>query len=128
MKVALDTNILVRLIVKDDKVLVEKAARFIEKYDAKEIFIVYGVIFELYFVLRSGYKYPDAWIIDEIEELMRVDRFCFEHEVALRTAFMKCRKGQPFKDAIIGEIALARNVKTATFDKALKNNSSYIVI
>ena len=128
MKIALDTNILVRLITKDDPLLLKKANAVVDRYGSGEIYIVYGVIFELYFVLRSVYKQTDDWILNEIENLMRVETFVFEHEVALRTAFMKCRNGSPFKDAIIGEIALARNVKTATFDKALKNNSSYIVI
>ena len=128
MKIAVDTNILVRLITKDNKPLLEKATHVLDSYDTGEIFVVSGVVFELYFVLKALYKQTDEWILNELENLMRVDTFSFEHEVALRTAFMKCRKGQPFKDAVLGEIAMTRNVKTLTFDRKLKSNSSFIVL
>ncbi len=46
MKIAIDTNVLVRLISNDNKILVTKSKNLIKKYSTKEIFISYGVIWK----------------------------------------------------------------------------------
>ncbi|MCR4336867.1 MAG: PIN domain-containing protein [Candidatus Omnitrophica bacterium] len=128
MKIAIDTNILIRLISNDDKKLVEKARNLIKKYGSEEIFISYGVIWETYCVLRSFYENKDEQILGALENILNADEFYIENETAVRLALAKAKKGQPFYDSLIGEMGALRNVKTYTFDKGLSTNKNFVVI
>ncbi|VAX37537.1 hypothetical protein MNBD_UNCLBAC01-1934, partial [hydrothermal vent metagenome] len=104
MKIAIDTNILVRIISNDDKSLVNKAKTLIKKHSTKEIFISYGVIWETYCVLKSFYKSKVDQIMDAFENILNADEFYVENEMAVRLALNKAKRGQPFYDSLIGEI------------------------
>ena len=128
MKIAIDTNILLRIISNDDPIFVGKARNLIERYSTKEIFVSYGVIWETYCVLKSFYAYKLDRIYDALEDVLNTDEFSVENETAVRLALAKARKGQPFYDSLIGEIAAVKNLKTYTFDRGLKSNSSFVVV
>lgn len=128
MKAAIDTNILVRIISNDQPALVKKANVFIKKFGANEIFVAYGVIWETYYVLKHFYALKADVLLDVIEDIMNVDEFFIENDRALRLAIAKARKGVAFYDALIGEIGALKNVKTYTFDKGLRKNSSFVVL
>ncbi len=128
MKIAIDTNILVRLISTDNKALVDKVKNLIKKYSTKEIFISYGVIWETYYVLKSFYQKKEGMILDALENILNADEFIIENEVAVRLALTKARRGHPFYDALIGEVGALRNVKTYTLDKGLRDNKNFVVI
>jgi len=125
MKIAIDTNILVRIIALDDERMVKKAISLIESQGPREVFVCYGVLVETFFVLTKKYGLSKESVLDSFEGLLKVPQFYFEHETSVRLAISKCAKGFSFNDALFGEIAAARNVKTFTFDKGLKNNKNF---
>jgi predicted nucleic-acid-binding protein len=128
MKIALDTNVLVRMITGDNEDMLSKANHLVKKYGPREIFIPYGVILETYYVLRKVYEFPSDKALSAVADLLKIEQFSCEHEVAIHLALAKCAKGFSFNDALFGEIAGIRNVKTYTFDKGLKNNKNYEMI
>ena len=128
MKIAIDTNILVRLTVLDDRFQLKKVFQIMETYGHKEIFIAYGVLIETYFVLRKFYGRTEKEILSFFQDILQVDQFAFEQETALRLAVSKFQNGFDFKDALIGEIGGTKNLRTLTFDKDLKNNSNFTVL
>lgn len=128
MKVAIDTNILLRLLVADNKILLEKATSLISKYSFKEIYISSTVILEIFYVLKSVYEWPIDKILDAIESILNSEEFSVDDEIAIRLALVKARKKQPFYDSFIGETGALKNLKTYTFDKKFKNDKSFIVI
>ncbi len=125
MKIALDTNILIRIIALDDEQRVKKAIALIERYGSREIFICHGVLIETYFVLTKKYGLSKESVLNSFEELLKVPQFCFEYETSVRLAIAKCIKGFTFNDALFGEIGASRNLKTFTFDKGLRENKNF---
>ncbi len=125
MKIALDTNILVRLIALDDPSRVKKAIALIESCDPRDIFVCHGVLIETYFVLTKKYGLSKEKVLASFVELLSVPQFCFEYETSVRLAIVKCAKGYTFNDALFGEIGASRNLKTYTFDKGLKDNRNF---
>ena len=128
MKIALDTNILIRLIALDDEPKVKKSIALIESYGPREIFVCHGVLIETYFVLTKKYGLSKESVLNSFEELLKVPQFCFEYETSIRLAITKCKKGFTFNDALFGEIGASRNLKTYTFDKGLKENQNFELI
>ena len=125
MKIALDTNVLVRIIALDDEPKVKKAIALIESYEAREIFVCHGVLIEAFFILTKKYELSKESVLNSFDELLMIPQFCFEYETAVRLAISKCAKGYTFNDALFGEIGASRNLKTYTFDKGLKDNKNY---
>ena len=128
MKIAFDTNMIVRMLVHDDEMRLKKIVGIIEKHGKKDIFICYGTLIESYFVLTKIYDFTKEQTLAAFEDLLKIEQFSFEHETALRLAIAKSRKGFEFYDSLIGEIGSTRNIKTCTFDKKLKSNSSFNVL
>lgn len=128
MKIAVDTNILIRLITGDIKDLVIKAQKMVDSYGKDDIFIAYGVIMEVYFVLKHHYKFPEGAALDAIEDILKIRQFSIEHRVAVQLAINKSRNKFSFYDALIGEIGILKNLKTQTFDKNLGKNTSFEVL
>ena len=125
MKIALDTNVLIRIITLDDELRVKKAIALIESFGPREVFVSYGVLVETYFVLIKKYGLTKEYVLSSFEDLLRVPQFCFEYESSVRQAIIKCGKGFSFNDALFGEIGASRNLKTYTFDKGLKDNKNF---
>ncbi len=128
MKIAVDTNVLVRIIALDDEQKVKKAVTLIEKHGPREVFVCYGALSEAFYVLTKVYGLSKNEVLKSFGDLFKIEQFAFEHEIPLRLALCKCEKGASFHDALLGEIAAARNLKTHTFDKNLKNNTNFEVI
>ena len=128
MKIAVDTNVLVRIVTQDDPVRVKKAYALIERYDSREVFICHVVLLETYFVLRKKYALSKEEILEDFEELLKIPQFCFEYESSVRLGLSKAVKGYGFNDVLIGEIGAARNLKTHTFDTGLKENKNFEMI
>ena len=128
MKIAIDTNILIRIITLDDAPRVKKAIHLIESYGPREIFVCHGVLMETYFVLTKKYDLSKESVLNSFEDLLKIPQFCFEYETSFRLAISKCFKGFSFNDALIGEIDASRNLKTYTFDKGLKDNKNFEVL
>lgn len=92
---SLDTNVLVRLIVRDDEAQAEVAARVLERHvrRSESFWIPITVILELEWVLRSRYKFAKAEVIRAFASLLTTMELVFESEGALEQALASYEEG-----------------------------------
>ena len=121
----IDTNVLVRFLVRDDDAQFEKARKLIKREvtAGRRVFINQLVLMETEWVLRSRYAVPKPRIIEAISGLLHATDVQFEDEPAIEEAlFIWKDSTADFADCLIG----AKNRRmgcraTATFDvKAAK--------
>lgn len=116
----IDTNVLVRFLVRDDDIQFEKARRLIKREAAagRRVFVSLLVLLETERVLRSRYAEPKHRIVETISGLLDSTDVQFEDEPAVEQAiFVWKDNAADFADCLIG----ARNRRlgcraTATFD------------
>jgi predicted nucleic-acid-binding protein len=114
---ALDTNVLVRIITKDDKDQATRAVEFLSGED--RVFLAKTVLLELEWVLRSGYRYAPRDILSAFRSLLSIGNVEIEDEAAVRQAVEWYEAGMDFADSL--HIASAGQLCTfATFDAALR--------
>lgn len=120
-----DTNVLVRFLVRDDEAQFEKARKLIKREIAANgcVFVSQLVLLETEWVLRSRYDLPKSAIVETISGLLDADDLRFEDEPAIEEALFVWKEATAdFADCLIG----VRNRRlgcraTATFDaKAAK--------
>lgn len=121
----LDTNVLVRFLVRDDEAQFEKANRLIRReVNAKEDLLVsLMVLLETEWVLRSRYGLAKAEIIVAISGLLEATQVRFEDEAAVEEALHVWKdSAADFADCLIGSHNRRLGCRaTATFDaKAMK--------
>jgi predicted nucleic-acid-binding protein len=123
--IGVDTNVLVRYLVKDDLPQFEKARRLIARAAAADepVLVSLLVLLETEWVLRSRYELPKAQIVSTMSALLETAEVAFEDEPAVETALYAWKDSTAvFADCLIG----AHNSQlgcsaTATFDaKAIK--------
>ncbi|MES1156184.1 MAG: type II toxin-antitoxin system VapC family toxin [Alphaproteobacteria bacterium] len=118
--IGIDTNVLVRYIMRDDPVQVKQASRFIETLTRESPgFISAVVLAETSWVLSRTYGASPAELIKAVETLLAVDTLAVEHSAQAHNALAMCRtKGADFADAFIAEVdRQAGCAETVTFDK-----------
>lgn len=116
----IDTNILVRFLVRDDEAQFDKASRLIKREvtAGHGVFVSQLVLLETEWVLRSRYDLPKHQIAETISGLLNATDVRFEDEPAIEEAlFIWKDTNAGFADCLIG----ARNRRlgcraTATFD------------
>ena len=117
--IGVDTNILIRLLVDDDKSQSERAARFFSlRTEADPAFITNVVLVEMIWTLRRQYGYPASRIVDAIEALtQRADIRVEQHDIVIQAVALS-RGGGDFGDALVSLIAQAAGChQTVTFDQ-----------
>jgi len=121
----LDTNVLVRFLVRDHEAQFERARRRIKREVAapEKVLISLMVLLETEWVLRSRYGLQKPHIIDAISGLLDATELELEDEPAVEEALYLWKDGAAeFADCLIGahHRRLGRRA-TATFDaRALK--------
>ncbi|MBK6336778.1 MAG: type II toxin-antitoxin system VapC family toxin [Betaproteobacteria bacterium] len=116
----LDTNVLVRFLVRDDEVQFERARKLIKREVAagRRVFVSQLVLLETEWVLRSRYGLPKDLIIEAVSGLLGATDVRFEDEPAIEEALFLWKDATAdFADCLIG----ARNRRlgcraTTTFD------------
>ena len=115
---AIDTNVLVRLIVRDDPEQVARAETFVEP----GAWISLPVLAETVWVLKSVYGLSRGPIGTVVSMLMEHDRLVLQDEDVVRRAhatFTRERSVE-FSDCLVVEIAgKAGHVPVGTFDKKM---------
>jgi len=88
MSVAIDTNVLVRLLVRDDETQFAVACRLVEEAAAAKepVLIMLCTLLETEWVLRSGYKLDKASISGAFMQLLESGDVEFEHEPTVEEA------------------------------------------
>lgn len=131
--IALDTNVLIRVLVADDPLQTASAERLLrEALTAGEsCFISDPVLCEMEWVLDRFYRVPRAEILAAVESLLaRTNLFSFEDAAVVRTALDRYQRGRAdFSDFLIGAKAEARDARTTfTFDRALARQQGFSIL
>ena len=120
-----DTNVLIRYLVRDDQPQYAKARRLIDREAAKgePVLVSLVVLLETEWALRSRYHLPKSDIVAAFSALLDTADLAFEDEYAIEQALYSWKDSTvEFADCLID----ARNrqlgcLATATFDgRALK--------
>ena len=101
----LDTNVLVRFLVRDDEEQFERAQRLIrrEAQAGTAVLVSHLVLLETEWVLRSRYKLTKAEILGAFSDLMSAIDVTFEDEPAIEEALFTWKNSAAqFADCLIG--------------------------
>jgi predicted nucleic-acid-binding protein len=115
---AVDTNLLVRLITRDDEAQLAAAEEFV----AAGAWISHLVLAELSWVLESVYERTRSEIAKAVEMLLDHERLAVQEQEVVATALRRFRTHSrvSFSDALILEIAHKNgHVPLGTFDRQL---------
>jgi predicted nucleic-acid-binding protein len=119
--IALDTNVLIRFLVRDDPVQFDRARRLIEREwrNGESVFISLLVLLETEWVLRSRYALGKNEIAEVISGLLDSVELQFEDEPSIEAAlFVWTDSVAEFADCLIGVRHRALGCcATASFDK-----------
>lgn len=95
--IAVDTNIVVRLLKNDDARQFEQA---VDLFRSQTVFIARTVLLETEWVLRRGYREDPATVAESLEALVALPNVTCEDEAAFRQALAWHRSGMDFADAL----------------------------
>ena len=116
----IDTNVLVRYLVRDDEAQFEKASRLIKREigAGEAVFVSLLVLLETEWVLRSRYGLKKAEIVDAISGLLDATEIQFEAEPAIEESLKFWKDSTAdFADCLIGAHNRRLGCRaTATFD------------
>ena len=122
---ALDTNVLVRFLVRDDKRQAETIYRVFKKAESdREVFFVpLLVVIETVWVLESVYKIPRQEILDSVNELILMPILKFETQPAILNFISSARETKmDLSDLLIAHSAKFSGCECVlTFDKRASN-------
>lgn len=128
----LDTNVLVRYFVKDDKKQGDRAASFIRKTidSGESCYINYIVLCELVWVLESAYRFKKYEIVDVLEKLLITKQFEIEAKDTVRQALNEYKQGKSdLSDYLIGWLNRSKGCdSTATFDRDLRTCENFHIL
>lgn len=125
---AIDTNVLVRIIVQDNDIQSHKALKYVQRH--REVFISHVVLCEAMWVFESCYdvKKPELLLI--LEEILSTKQFAMENADIVWRSLREYKKvNSDFADCLIGAIAHYHNTKAVgTFDKKAAKSSFFELI
>ena len=117
--IGLDTNVLVRFLVRDDEDQFERARKLIRRQaqDGQPVRISLLVLLETEWVLRSRYKLKKGEILSAFSELLSAVDMSFEDEPSIEEALFVWKDSPAqFADCLIGARYRALGcTATATF-------------
>jgi predicted nucleic-acid-binding protein len=130
--IAVDTNVLVRLLVRDDERQVARALRLLEQTrEAREIwFVAAPVLCELVWVLAGVYEVPRKEIAGALATLLGEDLYEVESPAAVAEALDRYRRSRgDFADYLVAALARRQGARlTYTFDRALRREPDFVVL
>ena len=128
----IDTNVLVRLLVEDDKAQSRRARHLVDTAVAagESLFVSLLVLLETEWVLRSRYRIIKKDILEVFSRILDSVELAFEDEASIEEAVFRWRDSSAdFADCLIG----VRNQRlgcraTATFDAAAVKLAGYVSV
>jgi len=125
--IAIDTNVLVRIIVQDteqqDQTL--QAQTLIKK--AGSAFIPQMVQVELVWVLEAAYKFSKPQVVSVLKHLLQSRFYRLQREDIFSLALERFKIGNAgFADSLIAVESQAENVELWTFDRKLSNQEGVV--
>jgi len=112
MVIAVDTNVIVRLAMRDDEEQYQKVIALLKE---QQFYISRTVQLEIEWVLRSRYKRSITEIADFMTLLLQKNKLICENEQALMNAICCYRLGADFADAL--HLTNTENIAFYTFDQ-----------
>lgn len=113
--IAVDTNIVVRIVVNDDPAQVRRASDFVT---ANRVLFLTSVILEVEWVLRSIYFLSAKQIVGSLQDFLSLETVTAENSDVVLMVLDAYAKGMDFSDAMhLAQSAGAAGF--ATFDKSL---------
>ncbi len=120
--IAVDTNIVVRLLTHDDAEQYQKARQL---FASNEVFIADSVILECEWVLRFAYHFDSVQINSALTKLFGLPNVHLTHPALLVQALAWHSQGLDFADAF--HLAFSQHCKTFySFDKKMIKAAKYI--
>lgn len=122
---ALDTNVLVRFLTKDDPIQAAQVYQLFQRLeeDGQRVLVSTVVVLELCWVLKSGYGLSRVEVIEAVDDLLMLPILKFEYEVAVQSFFREAQEiNADLSDLLIAHVAKALGSDGVwTFDrKALR--------
>lgn len=118
--IGIDTNVLVRFLIRDDQSQFERAQKLIRREAAsgEPVFVSLVVLLEVEWVLRSRYKLVKKEILQTFSALLSSIELSFEDESSIEEAlFVWKGSSAQFADCLIGARHRACGCRaTASFD------------
>lgn len=118
--IGLDTNVLLRYILKDDAAQAARAERELER---DERFLIDGIVLcELVWVLEAGYGFSRTNIAGALDKILATAQFEIESKDLVLVALDDFRRSAAdFSDCLIGRRNRSAGApETVTFDRSLK--------
>ena len=130
--IALDTNILIRLIVRDDPKQTALAERLVETAaeNGEPCLATDPVLCEIGWVLESVYGAARSEILAAMQELLAQEVFTFEDREAFQRAVDLCQRSKlDLSDLLIGAKGQARGARTTyTFERPLARQEGFSLL
>ena len=130
--IALDTNILVRLVLYDDEAQAKAAERLLvrARRERTEVFVADVVLCELVWVLSRRAGLSRADIAAALDQLLRTELVVVADPAIVERALAAYRAGRgDFADYLIREQARTAGAReVATFDRMLKGEADFRVM
>lgn len=128
----IDTNVLVRFLVRDDEAQFEKARRLIRREigAGEDVFVSLMVLMETEWVLRSRYSLQKTQIMEAISMLLDATEVQLEDESAVEeTLFIWKDNAADFADCLIGAHNRRLGCRaTATFDEKAVKLAAFVAL
>lgn len=126
---ALDTNILVRFLVQDDKKQCARVNRLFEstQHDKEVLYVPLLVVLELVWVLQSVYTVERDEILEAIDALLQLPVLKFEKQPVVRDFIsLAAQSSGGLADLLIGESSRSSGCEAVlTFDKGALKGSAF---
>jgi predicted nucleic-acid-binding protein len=118
--IALDTNVVLRILVRDDLAQTDAAISFLERHAGLRFFLADLVVLETVWTLARLYRYPRGDIVRAIRSLMLKQDVDFENRMRIQDALAHYADGGDFADRLLLSIAREHGCTAlASFDADL---------
>ena len=130
--IALDTNVVLRLIVEDDVAQLTAVRELLAaaEADGETCLVPDVVLCEIEWVLLSAYGATRSDVLAAVQALLAESLFAFEDRPRVRRALDSYEKGRgDLSDHLIGHTAADAGARTTfTFDRALAGHAAFTVL
>ena len=130
--IAFDTNVLLRLLLNDDRKQARQAQAIVDRAAASgEVVLLPDVVLcEVEWVLSSTYRLPRVRVVQTLRRLLDGTEFTFTNRAAVNAALESYARGKAeFSDYLIGAAATAAGATTTcTFDRDLRGHADFTLL
>jgi predicted nucleic-acid-binding protein len=126
---AIDTNVLIRFLVRDDEAQAKRVYKILKKAELEKetLFVPLLVVQETIWVLESVYTIPRQEILDSIDELLLMPVFQLENPTAIVGFIASARQNKlDLSDLLIAQSALSSGCESIiTFDRKASRSKPF---